>query len=305
MSFPINSANALNSKEFNFGDVSVYGLGGEGVNLTITVGQPIFTSNSTIIFFTLTILEPFSAQGETVKPSDYFVNRETLDVYLLSGVLLDYNRSRLIDTLWVNWGNSLNATHVQEEKILYSQMHRVNFTKLNNSYFGTSTLPKLSEGSHNATIWVRAEHDEVTTYIPFWSAFSKTITFTVDTVAPKILMLAPKDSTYKTPEVFLNFTVNEQLSEIWYCLDGQSNITIVENTTLTGLRNGYHNVTVYARDKAGNTGVSENFFFNVNAPASFPFVSVVAVSVVAVALAVAAGLLVYHKKHKHNLVKKV
>jgi hypothetical protein len=178
MSFPINSTNALNSKEFIFGDVSVYGIGGKGVNLTITVGQPVFTLNSTIISFTLTILEPFSAQGETVKSSDYFVNRETLDVYLLSGVLLDYNRSRLIDTLWVNWGNSLNATHVQEEKLLYSQMHRVNFTKSSNSYFGTAILPKLLEGSHNATIWVRAEHDEVTTYIPFWSAFSKTITFT-------------------------------------------------------------------------------------------------------------------------------
>ena len=63
-------------------------------------------------------------------------------------------------------------------------MYWVNFTKSGNSYFGTATLPKLTEGSHNATILVRAEQDQVTTYIPFWSAFSKTITLTNQVSTP-------------------------------------------------------------------------------------------------------------------------
>lgn len=197
-------AEALNSKEFTHGDTSVYGIDGYGVNLTLTVDQPIVTANSTTIFFTLNILEPFSARGTIVNQSDYFVNRKTLDFYLLSGVILDYDRGTIIDTLWVNWGNSLNATHVQEEKTLYSRMHWVNFTKSGNSYFGAATLPQLSEGLHNATIWVRAQQDQVTTYIPFWAAFSKTVTFTnqADTPTPTPY-LPPRNPPHLDPIYYL------------------------------------------------------------------------------------------------------
>jgi len=197
-------AEALNSKEFTHGDTSVYGIDGYGVNLTLTVDQSIVTANSTTIFFTLNILEPFSARGTIVNQSDYFVNRKTLDFYLLSGVILDYDRGTIIDTLWVNWGNSLNATHVQEEKTLYSGMHWVNFTKSGNSYFGAAALPQLSEGLHNATIWVRAQQDQVTTYIPFWAAFSKTVTFTnqADTPTPTPY-LPPRNPPHLDPIYYL------------------------------------------------------------------------------------------------------
>jgi hypothetical protein len=204
MSFSINSAYSLNSKEFIFGDASGYGIDGYGVDLTIAEGQPIFTLNSTIISFTLNILEPFSARGTTVNQSDYFVNRKTLDFYLISGVVVDYDRSRLIDTLWINWGNSLNATHVQEEKILYSQIYWVNFTKSGNSYFGTATLPKLSGGPHNATIWVRAEQDQVTTYIPFWSVFSKSMIVTNPVSTPTPTPSVPEFSWLMILPLFLS-----------------------------------------------------------------------------------------------------
>jgi hypothetical protein len=56
-------------------------------------------------------------------------------------------------------------------------------------------------------------------------------------------------------------------------------------------------------DTVGNMGATENVNFTVAKPEpeSFPVVPVIAVSVVAVAL-VAAGLLVYHKKHNKNSV---
>jgi len=68
-------------------------------------------------------------------------------------------------------------------------------------------------------------------------------------------------------------------------------MTVSGNTTLTGLPNGYHNVTVYATDEAGNTGASETLFFNVEMPESFPVVPV-AVAVAVVAVAVGAGFLI-------------
>jgi hypothetical protein len=181
-----------------------------------------------------------------VAPSDYFLYRKSLDYYLTSDVILDYDKARAIDTLWINWGNSRNKTHIEETKELFRHTYGADFTKSDSTYYGKAVLPELSEGSHNVTVWVEAELDQVTTSIPLWAAFSKTITFTIDTVAPNVTLLTPEDTTYKEPEASLNFTLNEQFSELAYCLDGQENVTINGNTTLTGLPNGDHNVTIYA-----------------------------------------------------------
>jgi hypothetical protein len=175
ISIQVNPVDSLNNKEYSTGDISVYGIDGYGANVSFTIEQPIFTANSTIVSYTLKILEPFSARGNIVNGSDYFVTRKTLDFYLTSGVVVDYDRSRLVNTLWLNWGDSSNSTYVKEENSLYKQNYWVNISKSDETYFGSVTLPNLSEGNHNATIWVRAEQDQVTTYIPFWIAFSKII----------------------------------------------------------------------------------------------------------------------------------
>jgi hypothetical protein len=277
----------------------VYEIDGINVNVTITPNAPENKAVNSVVSFVLKVMEPFSARGTVVNPSDYYVSRQTLDFYLVSGVILDYDRSRVIDTLWINWADTLNKTYVEEERSLFLNNRDAVFSKSGGSYFGNAVLPELSQGGHNITIWIRAQQDQVTTYIPFWSAFSETIAFIVDTVAPKILILSQQNSTYGLPEVPLNFTVSERFSRIEYCLDGKSNLTVSGNTTLTGLSNGYHEVTVYATDEAGNTGSSETLVFNVNAPEAFPPSPVVA-SVVAV-IAIGVGLLVYFKKRHREL----
>jgi hypothetical protein len=119
----------------------------------------------------------------------------------------------------------------------------------------------------------------------------------VDFVAPSIKVLSPENKTYDTSSVPLNFTVNEAVSQITYRLDGEENVAISGNTTLTGLANGNHNLTVYAKDEAGNIGVSETIYFSVEVPEPYPILLVSAVFVAAIA--VAAGVLVYFKKRKH------
>ena len=83
-----------------------------------------------------------------------------------------------------------------------------------------------------------------------------------------------------------------------YSLDGQDNVTLTGNSTISELPNGLHNVTVYARDTFGNEGASETITFYIDVPEPFPTALVVAASVAA-AVVVGAGVLVYFKKRKH------
>jgi hypothetical protein len=285
----------LSPNEHLYGDTAVYDIYGRGVNITITVGKPENKAYNSTVAFTLKVLEPYTAGGYSVNPNEYVVaNYSFPDGYFISGVALDYDRARAINALWIYWADSRNKTHVEEAKSFYSHSYGGISSKSGSTYFGDAVLPELSEGAHNLTVWVRAQVNQITTYIPFWAAFSKTITFTIDTVAPNVTLLTPENTTYQEPEASLNFTLNEPFSEVAYCLDGQENVTINGNTTLTGLANGDHNVTVYATDEFGNTGVSETVYFSVDVP--FP-TTLITASVIIVAV-VSISLLFYFKKHK-------
>ena len=121
---------------------------------------------------------------------------------------------------------------------------------------------------------------------------------------PSIEVASPENTTYNENSIPLSF-VTEHVSQITYNIDGQDNVTISGNTTISRLSYGLHNITFCASDTFGNIGSPETINFTVAKPESesFPVVSVATLAVVAVAL-VAAGLLVIHKKHKKsNLVK--
>jgi len=113
---------------------------------------------------------------------------------------------------------------------------------------------------------------------------------------PEISFLSPLNQTYYNSSVDFVFTLDKPVNWTSYSLDGELNVTVAGNTTLTELSFGLHNVTVYAEDTFGNVGASETVWFSVAEP--FPAVPVAAASAVAVAI-VGAGLLVYFKKRKH------
>jgi hypothetical protein len=124
---------------------------------------------------------------------------------------------------------------------------------------------------------------------------SSTVSFIKDVVPPRVFVLSPQNRTYVTSDVELDFTVDENVSLILYCLDGKGNQTMMGNMTLTGLARGAHSVTLYVADLAGNAVASETLFFSVNLPESFPVVAVAAGSAVAVAVVVAI-LLIYRRR---------
>jgi N-acetylneuraminic acid mutarotase len=113
-------------------------------------------------------------------------------------------------------------------------------------------------------------------------------------VPPFIDVVSPGSQPYNESSVLLVFTVDKLVNWMGYSLDGQDNVTVTGNTTLDGVPNGLHNVTVYAKDTLGNVGVSETVSFNVKVP--FPIALVVAP--VASVIVVGTALLFYFKKRK-------
>jgi hypothetical protein len=173
-------------------------------------------------------------------------------------------------------------------------------------YGTTVNLTDIPEGSHCLQVVAVAKYTGYTTYqvikqgiylttyyVSYRLNGSSTVNFTID-LPPKISILSLGNKTYNTSNVKLDFTVNEPISEVAYSLDGKDNVTITGNTTLTGLSNGVHNVTVYAWDEAGNVGASETICFRVEVP--FP-TALVTASTASVAV-VGVGLLAYFKKRK-------
>jgi hypothetical protein len=83
--------------------------------------------------------------------------------------------------------------------------------------------------------------------------------------APQVTLLNFENFTSSEP-FSLNFSINKPVVWMGYSLDGEESITITGNTTLRDLTTGSHNVTIYAKDKFGFVGASENVKFTV-APA--------------------------------------
>ncbi len=152
---------------------------------------------------------------------------------------------------------------------------------------GNTTLPELSDGSHSLTVYA---NDTVGRF-----GTSETIYFAVDTVLPKISFISPKNKTYYKANITLSFTVDESVSWIAYILDGQENVTINGNVTLTELSDGSHSLTIYARDLSGNTGASETIYFNIKTQPLEPFPTWI-VAVIVIVAVVLTSLLFYFVK---------
>lgn len=83
-------------------------------------------------------------------------------------------------------------------------------------------------------------------------------------ISPNITLLSPMNKDYSLGNVSITYTVDESTSWIGYRLDEQKRVTITGNTTLIGLASGIHNITLYARDTSGNSGISETIQFTLS-----------------------------------------
>ncbi len=121
-----------------------------------------------------------------------------------------------------------------------------------------------------------------------------------DATPPEITVTSPENNTaYTSSNVSLTFTVNEAASWIGYSLNGQANVTVAGNVTLTGLPDGAYSVRVYANDTSGNMGGSQIICFTVARPWELtPQVTIAIVATAATAIIAASLLLLHNKKQK-------
>jgi hypothetical protein len=171
---------------------------------------------------------------------------------------------------------------------------------------GNTTIT-LQEGWHNITLYAAdADYNNGASETVHFSKFA------VDTVPLNVKVNSIQNTTYTTQDLPLAFTLDKAVSWIAYSLDGQVNITISQNTTLTGLTKGEHTLTVYAQDTIGLIEASNCInFVVVDAPIGlpdkdepatstaepFPTTLVAAASMGSLAV-IGVGLLVHFKKRK-------
>ena len=168
------------------------------------------------------------------------------------------------------------------------------------TFRGSIFLTNLFEGSHSITVYEGYQYEGIpeNPSLERYEVYAYDyVNFTIDTLSPKVTLLSPENMVYNMSDLSLNFTVNEPISKSTYSLDGEDNVTIAGNSTLTDLPYGDHNVTVFATDEVGNTGASETIFFTIPEPPE-PFPTTLVVASVIIIVIVFAVFLFYMRKHK-------
>ena len=257
----------------------------------------------------------------TEPPAISLLSPENDTVYGVDAISLSLNvsvgdsstaSSLLLDGIYyeVDWQSNITSIYepVWDAFAYDATVYRL--TPKITEFSGAINVTGIPDGNHTLTVYaierglyesyVKQDPNDYRIFVHYYNKFkitgSSLVSFSVDTTTPVVSVFSPENVTYYSPEVLLNFTVSENSSRMFYSLDGQENVTITGNTTLSSLPSGEHNVTVYATDVAGHTGASETIYFNIAEP--FPTVPVATASLTS-AILVSAGLLVYFKKRKH------
>jgi hypothetical protein len=242
-----------------------------------------------------------------VSPADYtkpptltIVSPQKNMIYNSTNVTLSFNAHVVGSESYVRLMQVYYKTDWEQNETYVYNNEGINIPYEPNAvtdFYYNMNLTGVPEGKHYITVhaveW-GAYIDSLFVHM-FSINGSSSVNFAID-ASPSVSVLSLVNKTYDLSDVPLDFTVSEPVSQMAYSLDGKENITISGNTTLTGLANGDHNVTVYATDETGNTGASETISFSVEVP--FPVVPVAAASGAA-AVIIGVGLLVYFKKRKH------
>lgn len=185
----------------------------------------------TVTMDTDTLLTAVFAPPDTTPPTISVLSPEN-KTYLVEDVPLIFTVSE--STSWISY--SLNS-------------------QMNVTISGNTTIVDLSDGTHTITVYANDTAGNM--------GSSDLVYFTLDITPPSISIMSPENKTYDTTDISLTFTVDESVLWMAHSLDGQINMTITENTTLSELSDGSHSLIVYAYDAAGNTGASEIIYFNI------------------------------------------
>jgi len=223
------------------------------------------------VTFSFAVTSNQTFAGIEVSPGDYLINGATevnglFRCSIIAGCIVDYDRAQVVSLI----ANDSGSYEETQAFVAQSDTAFLSYAG-GDLYNGTATLTGLTEGTHTMIVWVKAVQNYMSFNADVWSAFSETVTFTVSNTTygspPKVTILAPQNTTYRTSDVPLDFTVNEPTSRLLYVLDGNES-ALSQNRTMTGLALGMHNLTISAWDTTGTKVVSESVNFTVAEPAT-------------------------------------
>jgi hypothetical protein len=104
--------------------------------------------------------------------------------------------------------------------------------------------------------------DNVT--IVYYDGVKVLTVFSENSPSETIKVLSPENKTYNTPDVPLEYMVNQIFYTVTYSLDGQANQTITGNTVLNGLTEGSHSIVVYIESTPENITASKTIYFTIS-----------------------------------------
>jgi hypothetical protein len=275
--------------------------------------------------FVLVLFASLAANNQLVKADSADFISFSSGVTIFSPLNRTYNSKFLTlnFTIACGWGIQYSLNYSVDGKYEGPMPYVIkNPEELHVVYYGTGLveLPELSEGAHSLTVYlgtsvnnshIRPLYVDTVNFAIDLTPPNTSILSPMDLTSPNISILSPINKTYTVANITeakipLEFTVSENASQVAFSLDGQADILIAGNSTLSGLSVGSHNVTVYAQDLAGNAGASETVTFSIVAepesssskPESFPTPLVIVASGASVAV-IGVGLLAYFKKRQH------
>ena len=116
------------------------------------------------------------------------------------------------------------------------------------------------------------------------------------TIPPRISIISPQPITYNAGNISLSYITNKAVVWQAYSLDGQPEVTITSNTTLTALPSGNHSIKVFAMDSFGNNA-TKTAIFTMKAITDNSKVTLTGLTVVIAIISVAVWGWVYYRKH--------
>jgi hypothetical protein len=177
-------------------------------------------------------------------------------------------------------------------------------------YFGRGTLENLTNGYHTLRAYSYDAEGNMITYEGSILTDSKTFLVNTSFVYPTIL-LSPNNSTYYSKEIPLTYTIDNSKYVVYYELDNSRQITLADNTTLSGLSEGNHTITAGAYNVSTGrySKQTANFTIDTTNPSPVPsptipeFSAPLAITFLFVATMALAAMV--KRKHKNELKRQI
>jgi len=262
--------------------------------------------------FTLLLLASIIARAQTlnVAEANYFPP-PSIEVFSPFPAPVVYSNASVMLNVRVNvLPSEPDITFIRYSLDGKSNITLTNLTKEDNVWYWTTTkgvvtqgkafsleasLGNLADGTHALTVYAHYANGK---------EMSRSIEFTADThyKYPEVVILSPQNKTYAAAEVPLIWTCDEKILSADYFLDEPvyGSKTLPGNTTLAGLSNGTHTITVIVFTKRGQAN-SQIVYFSISPePEAEPFPTTLVIAFAVVVAVVGVGLLVYFKKHNRK-----